>query len=466
MSQWKRHRRRLLVAASFALLVALGGCSSKSNPAEADAGLGAPVLTGNLVSFSSELPARASVVYGLAPGDYDHVAYPVAEARRDLAYLTQHQIPLLDLHVDAPVYFRTRLQLRDGREVFSDESSAIATVGAVADQLTSTMVHIGWGDAHLLSMPTSGLKILIDAGETGATGGLVDWLESAGVQSLHAALSTHIHADHIGGFVGDDGEPGVLERFAPGRFFDSPSKTHQRFLYDRTLDLLEETAVPRAVLERGDRSDTEPFLADWDPQVDVLVLNSGLGDDVDVSGYEGDNINNESIVLRISYGVVDMIIGGDCETGANDGRIGCEESILNAFGVEELDVEYYKAHHHARYDGGSEAFVRALNPRVSLVPVSWKEYGDEATYESQSDAQISRFDRLQIDRFGIDDQPALKTGLTPRSYNITFATDGRSYEVRTEWALQAFKYPAGSFPHRCDDEDHAPDRHVSHGEIR
>ena len=455
---------------AFVLVVgalAGGGCSSKQSPVGPQVELGTAVLEGRVLRFSSTEPGRASVLYGFAPGEYDHVAYPIARDRRDLSYLRQHEVPLLDLREGQDVFLRTRVQLSDGREALSDEVRLSSTTGPAPDLLVSTMVHIGWGDAHLLTMPHSGKRIMIDAGEPEAAAGLADWLASHGVDRIDVALATHIHADHIGGFVGDDVNhdgvidvPGILDLWSPERWLDSPEKTHQRFLYDETRQLLQSEVVPTVFLRRGDSSEDHPALSDWDPAVQVLVLNSGLADDVSVDSYDGNNINNESIVLRISYGDVDLVIGGDCEFES-------EASILADFPPETLDAEFYKSHHHGRQDGGSEAFLRALRPRVSFVPVSWKEYaGGMDEYLRESAPQTGRLDRLQIDRFGIDDQPPRKTGLTDRSYNVSFVTDGRSYEVRVEWARQNFGRTTAGVHHDCDRDVPAVRVHPPLGGLR
>ena len=60
---------------------------------------------------------------------------------------------------------------------------------------------------------------------------------------------------------------------------------------------------------------------------------------------------------------------------------------------------------------------------------------------SDSSAALGRFERARIDWFAIDDQPLLDRRQSSRNYNITFATDGLSYELRFEWALQPTKMP-------------------------
>jgi beta-lactamase superfamily II metal-dependent hydrolase len=416
----------------------LASCSSKS-PTDVTLDVGEANLEGNVVSWESSEPAMGAVRYGFSAGHYEHVAYPVAAGRADRQMVTSHSVPLLDLREGEPVYFQV---LNDfaGQTVAGVEQTSTATVGPASNLLTSTMIHIGWGDCHLITMPNTGHRLLIDAGDAGAVTAVQSYFAAHGVDDLDVALATHVHADHIGGMVGNG--VGVLELFDPEVFLDSPNKIAGRALYASTLDILQKEAIARVVVQRGQTDDDIAALGALDPEVDFLVLNSGLAPDTPLTGYDGTDINNESIALKITYGDVDCIIGGDTEFES-------EASILSAFDPATLNVEYYKAHHHGRYDGSSAPWLAALKPRVSLVPVTSQEYSDGLQgFLSASQQTLDRIAAVGADVYVIDDLPdmGLPRG-SGRNYNITFATDGISYEVRAEWALQPTKHVLS---HDCD----------------
>lgn len=447
-------QRTALIALSLVAL-ALAGCSSKGGSTAPAQEFGDWSVEGRVLRWTTGLPARATVLYGSTPGEYDHVAYPAAAGRADRGYRTSHEISLLDLRDGEAVYFRLGSELvgQPDAPYFSAEHSFTAGTGPAPDQLVSTLIHVGWGDAHLVEFP-GGKRLVIDAGEGDAARSVAEFLGSRGISGIDAAMATHVHFDHIGG-MSTGGSYNVLEDFAPAVYFDSPPKAYYRTAYvEGVLPRLSELGIDRVVLERGDSDLSVPELV-LDPDVRIHVLNSGLGPGVpSTDSNEGNVINNESIVLRFSYGDVDFVIGGDAELPA-------EQSMLAAFLPEELDVEMYKAHHHGRNDGSSRPWLNALRPRVSLVPVEVDQYDGPAgswdAFLGQSGPVLERLEAAGADPYIVDHLPQMRRPyhtLSGRNFNLSFATDGVSFEVRAELATQASARaghgaPAGAH-HDCD----------------
>lgn len=231
-------------------------------------------LTGNVVEWSTTEPALGEVRYGRRPGGYDGVAYPAAAQRLDRAHLAAHRVPLLGVAIGDPAWLQA-------------------------------------GDSHLLTMPLTGRHVLIDAGERRDAASVERCLADAQVARLDAVIGTRIHEDHIGGLVGDRGDPadGVLGGWNAGAFLDAPAHSAERGAHDELRSILERRGIPREVVGSGETDRTHPALA-WDPSVRVAVLNAGGGRALGGST-ESDWLNNDSIVLRLSYGDVDFIMGGD-----------------------------------------------------------------------------------------------------------------------------------------------------------
>jgi beta-lactamase superfamily II metal-dependent hydrolase len=415
----------------------LHGCTPKRGavepPPPSSSSLPAGVtVTGNTVRWRTEAASAGSVRYGFEPDDLDHMAYPVAAGRRDREMRLDHEVPLLDLR-PGRVYLQTVNESAGAPPAVSAVGDFDAAAVPGSDPLTATMIHIGFGDSHLLTMP-NGKHILVDGGERAAARSVAEFLHQHGVTALDAAMATHVHIDHLGGLVGESASTadGILAEFAPRVCFDSPQKSWDRAAYHEELATLAAAAIPVVVLERGDSSDDTPELA-WDPRVHVVVLSSGrLPGYSPIAPRANTDINNDSIVLELSYGDVDLVIGGDAEAAA-------EASILDAIRGgrlrARLDVEYYKVHHHGLPDATTATWVAALVPRVAFVPNSQQSW--DGALASAIAQTTRRLTDAGADVYVVDDAPSLGRFRSDGvQYNVTFATDGRSYEVRLEPARQ------------------------------
>ena len=409
------------------------GCSKKEGVVEPPAPVPGEIRIENgVVKWSTDIPSRAAVRYGYRAGRYDHMAYPQAAGRRDRAFLTQHEVPLLDLHTGETLYFQTLSEASEGTSVFSEEQTHVPASAGPADVLVSTMIHIGFGDSHLLTFP-NGKHFLIDAGEGAAASAVDEFLTDHAVTTIDGMMATHIHYDHLGGMVDDIGSTsdGILAIRPPGVFFDSPQKVpldpdaFALRAYENALDTNATQTTPVVVLQRGQTSATVPALA-FDARVLITVLNSGTSPGYRLTGHEGTDINNDSIVLKFTYGDVDFIIGGDAEDGS-------ESSMVN--NAVTSDVEYYKVHHHGLQDATSSGWIGILSPRVAFIPntqQAWSGSLPGALAES-----TVRLRNVGAHIYVIDDSPTLGVSrASGAQYNVSFATDGVSYEVRLELARQ------------------------------
>jgi beta-lactamase superfamily II metal-dependent hydrolase len=246
------------------------------------------------------------------------------------------------------------------------------------------------------------------------------FLQEEGIDRLDVMMATHIHIDHMGGMMGETytTEDGILEAYDVGEFLDSPGKAADRSVYGEVLQLLQDRGIPRTVVEVGDTDGNNAGLV-WDPEVSVRVLSSGQGAQLGGSG-EGDRLNNDSIALRLSFGEVDIVMGGDAEVEA-------EQFMLSLPGVG-LESEMLKIHHHGRDDASISPFLDRVNPRAGLIPI--------VTYESTSGtlpsgAVLSRMRDRAIDIYSGDLAVPLDITRTgDDGHHVTVLTDGSLYEIR------------------------------------
>lgn len=436
------HDRRLqatarwsAAAATVVTLILAANCSKKGGiVAPPPVVPGAVHVEGNRIQWSTDRAARATVRYAYTRGSWDHVAYPDAAGRVDRSARLVHDVALLDLRPGQKLYFQAVSEAAGESPVYTPVDSFSPVVPAPGAQLTATMIHIGFGDSHLITMPTTGKRFLVDSGGRCAGISTVHYLQQHGVTSLDAAVATHVHEDHLGGIVGDGRScdpTAVLDAFPPDVFFDSPVKSSASLGKPAYVELLNTlpAATQRVVISRGQTSSDVPELR-LDPEVRILVVNSGVPAGYQQVGHEGTDINNESIVMRFSYGDVDFMIGGDCEEG-------CEGTSLAYFSAAALEVEYFKATHHGLSDANSAVWVNALRPRVMFIPNTQAVWEPAHEFPGAIASTQSKAAGIGAHVYVIDEARTLdRLRSSGRQYNVTFATDGDSYEIRVEQATQ------------------------------
>lgn len=375
-------------------------------------------LSGRTVSWTTTQPSLGAVRWGRHSGQFDHVSYPEAPTS-DRAYSSAHVVALLSVAAGDSVYLQIMARANGGSlTVGPAQAFRIASAPPLASLLTWTMIDVGWGDSHLLSMPTTGEHVLIDAGERRDAVNVERCLADAHLTRLDAVVATHIHEDHIGGLVGESylTDDGVMALYEVGELVEATNLSAQRSAYDELVALCAARSVPRRVVRPGDTDATNAAVA-WDPQVHVAVLNAGGGRAIGGPS-ENDWINNDSIVMRLTYGNVSMIFGGDAESPV--------ETKLIQSGVA-LQASLLKVHHHGSANASDDAYLTAVHPRIGLIPI--------CTYESTggslpSTTVLQRLRDHGVDIYASDRAEPLGIRYTgDAGQNVTVVTDGRSYEV-------------------------------------
>jgi competence protein ComEC len=217
--------------------------------------------------------------------------------------------------------------------------------------LRVTFADVGQGDAALIDLP-DGRLMLIDAG--GSPGGGLDPGRAALLPLLQArrraridvAVLTHPHPDHYGGLHA------LLEQLPITELWDSGQAAAESDLAPAAGEATRLIAAARA---RGTRVRTPGELCGR--------VRSAGGARIQLlwpcPRYESTrDANDNSLVLRIDYGRHGLLFAGDAEQHA--------EASLLARGVP-LRADVLKVAHHGSRTSTSEAFLRAVAPRLALI---------------------------------------------------------------------------------------------------
>ncbi len=212
----------------------------------------------------------------------------------------------------------------------------LALASAEAGTMTVHMLDVGQGDALLLELP-GGEKVLIDAGVKGAH--VVDTLGLLGVQELDLVVTSHAHADHMGGMRD------VVMRIPIGTYVDS-GVPHTTKTYKELMEAVHARHLTYQPARKGQLFEYE--------EVTIEVLWPGQSM---MSGTRSD-LNSNSVVLRVDH-------GEDCFLFTGDAEAPTEEALLQGGRVGECEV--LKVAHHGSHHSNTDSFLRTVDPEIALI---------------------------------------------------------------------------------------------------
>jgi competence protein ComEC len=249
-------------------------------------------------------------------------------------------------------------------------------------------IDVGQGDSILVQTP-DGRNVLVDAGDEGSGDTVVRYLLSKGVHRIDLLVITHPHSDHIGGL------PRVLDEFGVSRILDA-GYPHGSRTYRDVLSIIESRKIDYKVIQ------------DFrNPEVGTMVGFDVLWPPPDYRVGRESELNNGSIVLRLSYDTVSVLLTGDIQ-GETEGRLLADRQDLRS---TILKV----AHHGSEYSTSNE-FLQVVKPDFAVISVGrGNDYGHPAkdTLErlAAAGAQVFR---------------------TDENGTVVFTSDGTNVQVSTE----------------------------------
>lgn len=402
----------ILVVCFVAFLV---GCAEKDlwvfSPDTTPPEIQAVTIEGIRVSWTTSEPSQCVVFYGSRKGKYDHYGYNVYDGG------IEHHVDLLDIK-PGKYYLKVLAKDKSGNQAMTEEISF--ELGDLPEQnyLVYTMVDVGWGDCHFLELPNR-KTVMIDAGY--GSGGSIDhstdlyrFLNARQISppnGINYMVLTHNHADHYGGFLS------LIPVYKPDVFF-GPVGAYSS-VWESVGSRVSSAGIKPDSLKAGDDNLNKETLA-WDNQnnVAIRVLAAGSGA-LYYLGNPDDRINSDSIVLKISYGQVDILLCGDAEDFV--------EQILIRDRCDELRCEVLKVAHHGNDDATCEQFLRAVRPRIGLISNSLQE--NNGVFDQTVIDLLKKYD---VDYYVTDRAyPNARRQDQPANANITLTTDGESYVLWT-----------------------------------
>lgn len=273
-------------------------------------------------------------------------------------------------------------------------------------QLTISMLDIGQGDAVLIQ--TGAKNILIDTGddkyyEDGKKGKentqLLTELQKLKIDHIDTLVMTHAHADHIGKADKVIAQYGVKELVYNG--IPSTSK-----YFINALKAAKANGTQQVKVKAGD-------VLDFGNGVSFEIVSPSQSlideDTAAIKAKKKVDVNNESVVGRLTFGNFAMLFTGDAE-----GPV--EKDMVASYG-KKLKCQVLKAGHHGSKTSSTAEFLKLVQPESVVMSL-----GVNNQYGHPHEALLNRLQKQGIKNIY----------RTDANGTITIVSDGSSYSITTE----------------------------------
>lgn len=175
---------------------------------------------------------------------------------------------------------------------------------------------------------------------------LLPYLLNRKILSIDYWIISHYDSDHVDAFLY------VLEKIKVkqiiiGKQFEE-SKNYKKF-----IEIIKNKKTKVKVMQINEKINIEKniyFNVIWPDEKNVI---------------EENNLNNNSLVLKLNYKNFSMIFTGDIEKEA-------EQKILENVNNKILNSTILKVAHHGSKTSSTEEFIKKVNPKIALIGVGQK----------------------------------------------------------------------------------------------
>lgn len=247
----------------------------------------------------------------------------------------------------------------------------------VNENFSVSFIDVGQADSVLIR--NGNYNMLIDAGNNEDGEKLVNYFKSLGIEEFTYVFATHPHEDHIGGM--DD----IINNFKIDNYYMSNKLSTTKTFMD-VLDALDGRNLKYTVPNKGDT------LKLGDANIKVIY-----------PGDDKSNINDSSIVLKITYGKNSFLLTGDATSNV-------ERKIYN----EDIKSDVLKVAHHGSSYSSTDVFLDKVKPYYAVISV-----GKNNIYNHPSNKTLEKLNKRNI-----------KAYRTDLDGTIVFISDGDNLSVK------------------------------------
>lgn len=345
-------------------------------------------LSACTVSPETEVPASTKVT-------------TISEVTAETTSITEEASSIGNAETQAETVTSAKETVTSNSESVTTTASTTISKAETTTQTSSSKVNtekmyvhfidVGQGDSIFIELP-NGESMLIDAAEEEQADKIITYIHQQGYDSLDYVVETHPHSDHMGGMAD------VINNFNVSNVYLSPA-TNTTKAYENML-----TAI-----KSSDAKTYSPMAGD-------TILNDGnlLIEVVAPKAVNNDELNNSSLVIKLTYGEKKFLFAGDAEKDEEDGI------------WTNIKCDVLKVGHHGSDSSTTANFLKKVEPTYAIISV-----GTGNSYGHPTDATLKRLS-----------DKGMKTYRTDLQGTIVFTSDGKSISV--DKSPSEYKAPAAT----------------------
>ena len=248
---------------------------------------------------------------------------------------------------------------------------------------SSLSVHyldVGQGDSIFIELPNS-QTMLIDAGENYHGEGIINYIKNCGYSKIDYLVATHPHSDHIGSMAY------IVRNFEIGEIY-MPKVSTTTAIYENLLKSISKKSLKIKSAAAG---------------MNITAFNDFTADIIAPEVIDEKNLNNSSIVIKMTFGIESFLFMGDAE-----------KSEINSI-TTDVSADVIKVGHHGSRTSTTDDFLERVQPSIAVISC-----GIDNDYGHPHESTLKFLNDINCEIYRTD-----------KDKTITVTTDGNTLNVQT-----------------------------------